>query len=385
MGSRVQTSAVCTRELGYTIIVMARYSALWLVATIATAAVTGTPARKSEEIAEYDDYYDSDTPVAVTCPGFPGYCSESYVGDTCTVVCARGRNNVPQCQEDGTWTDIPRCIEHEPGVEEQVTGICPGIPGYCSLDWPGALCEFECSVGPKIRSSCTPDGTWDPYPTCEGDPRESQDGCNPCPGPDGGPRNRTAETGGRKANEGSIKSSKKGARGNTKIPKNAAKRNKKIPRNGSKKQVSGGNRRPSRNRGGSKQGSQRNKIGGHRGNGKGNQNDRNQGRQGHPGGKLKVKNRVQPPKHPRRQSSAPSIPSELTIPPPSQRQHQPSISEVQSRERTGQLDQTKTSEQSTNQCPGEELQACIDVCPGFSVKVFGACVRGCAKRCPSRK
>merc|ERR1711892_1118945 len=180
MGSRAQTSTVCTRELGYTIIVMARYSALLLVATIATAAVTGTPARKSKEIAEYDDYYDSDTPVAVTCPGFPGDCSESYVGDTCTVVCARGRNNVPQCQEDGTWTDIPRCIEHDPGVEEQVTGICPGIPGYCSLDWPGALCEFECPIGPAIRSSCTPDGTWEPYPTCEGDPRETEDGCNPC-------------------------------------------------------------------------------------------------------------------------------------------------------------------------------------------------------------
>ena len=29
-----------------------------------------------------------------TCSGFPGYCSESYVGNTCTVVCARGRNNV---------------------------------------------------------------------------------------------------------------------------------------------------------------------------------------------------------------------------------------------------------------------------------------------------
>merc|ERR1712128_361643 len=71
------------------IIVMARYSALWLVATV-SVSVTGTPARKSKEIAEYDDYYDSDTPVAVTCPGFPGYCSESYVGDTCTVVCARG-------------------------------------------------------------------------------------------------------------------------------------------------------------------------------------------------------------------------------------------------------------------------------------------------------
>ena len=89
----------------------------------------------------------------VTCPGFPGYCSESYVGDTCTVVCARGRNNVPQCQSDGSWTDVPRCIEHEPGVEEQLTGICPGIPGYCSLDLPGALCEFACPVGPPIRSA----------------------------------------------------------------------------------------------------------------------------------------------------------------------------------------------------------------------------------------
>ena len=34
----------------------------------------------------------------VTCPGFPGYCSESYPGDVCLVVCAFGRNNVPQCQ-----------------------------------------------------------------------------------------------------------------------------------------------------------------------------------------------------------------------------------------------------------------------------------------------
>ena len=22
-------------------------------------------------------------------------------------------------QEDGTWTDVPRCIEHEPGKDEQ--------------------------------------------------------------------------------------------------------------------------------------------------------------------------------------------------------------------------------------------------------------------------
>ena len=30
--------------------------------------------------------------------GVPGYCSESYPGDVCLVVCARGRNNVPVCQ-----------------------------------------------------------------------------------------------------------------------------------------------------------------------------------------------------------------------------------------------------------------------------------------------
>ena len=39
-------------------------------------------------------------------------------------------------QEDGTWTAIPRCTEHEPGVQGQVPGVCPGIPGYCSLDLP---------------------------------------------------------------------------------------------------------------------------------------------------------------------------------------------------------------------------------------------------------
>merc|ERR1712128_217997 len=248
------------------IIVMARYSALWL-ATIATAGVTGTPARKSKEIAEYDDYYDSDTPVAVTCPGFPGYCSESYVGDTCTVVCARGRNNVPQCQEDGTWTDIPRCIEHDPGVEEQVTGVCPGIPGYRSLDWPGALCEFECPIGAAIRSSCTPDGTWEPYPTCDGDPRETQDGCNPCPGPDGGPRNRTIDAG-----SGS-------GRGSNNIPK-------------------GGGQSRSQNRGNSNNGGQ------------------SQGRR-------------------------------------------PSKSQSGGQSSGGQ----SSGGQSSGQCPGEELQACIDVCP----------------------
>ena len=65
-------------------------------------------------------------------------------------------------------------------------GQCPGVPGYCSLDLPGGLCTFECARGKHIRSSCLPDGTWDPYPTCEGDVRETKDGCDPCPGPFGG-------------------------------------------------------------------------------------------------------------------------------------------------------------------------------------------------------
>ncbi|XP_040574097.1 uncharacterized protein [Lepeophtheirus salmonis] len=128
-----------------------------------------------------------------TCPGFPGYCSESFPGQTCVVVCSRGRNNVPLCQEDGTWTDIPRCIEHEPGVDEQIPGICPGISGYCSEAFLGQRCQFKCSYGGDIDSICSPDGTWDPYPKCLGDIRESQDGCDPCPGPVGRSRNRTLE------------------------------------------------------------------------------------------------------------------------------------------------------------------------------------------------
>merc|ERR1711892_993573 len=286
-------------------IVMARYSALWLVATIATAAVTGTPARKSKEIAEYDDYYDSDTPVAVTCPGFPGYCSESYIGDTCTVVCARGRNNVPQCQEDGTWTDIPRCIEHDPGVEEQVTGVCPGIPGYCSLD---------------------------------------------CPGPDGGPRNRTIDAGG--SNGGRSKAASKG--------------NNKIPSNGGNKQgdggsISGGSQNS--NGGGAKQGNGGNRnraqnAGGEQKFGGGNQNS---------GDQATSQSKSQNGGPRRSQNQAPSAG-------PGQSQNQPKTPGGQS-----------SGGQSSGQCPGGELQACIDVCPGFSARVFGACVTGCAKRCPAKK
>ena len=80
--------------------------------------------------------------------------------------------NLTFIEADGTWTDEPRCIEHEPGQPTQRTGWCPGIPGYCSLSPPGSLCEFDCLIGADISSSCKPDGTWDPYPTCEGDIRQ---------------------------------------------------------------------------------------------------------------------------------------------------------------------------------------------------------------------
>merc|ERR1711936_280967 len=128
-----------------------------------------------------------------TCPGFPGFCSESFPGTECNVVCDFGRNNVPLCQEDGTWTDIPRCIEHEPGVDEQIPGTCPSIPGYCAQGFLNTPCKFDCLTGDDIDSICSQDGTWAPYPTCEGDKRETRDGCDGCPGPVGGTRNRTAE------------------------------------------------------------------------------------------------------------------------------------------------------------------------------------------------
>jgi len=244
----------------------------------------------------------------VTCPGFPGYCSESYVGNTCLVVCARGRNNVPQCQADGTWTDIPRCIEHDPGVEEQKTDYCPGVPGYCSLDLPGGLCTFECPLGPDIRSSCTPDGTWDPYPTCQDDPRETQDGCDPCPGPVGAFRNRTAEAAGGGA-------ARKGATPN-KIPDAPAPAKQAGGRAGPRKAAAQRPKSSQRKSGGGRQGGGGRKQGG----GGGRKQGGGRGKQGGDGG-------------------------------------------------------------AGGACPGEELQACIDVCPGFSARVFGACVAGCAKRC----
>merc|ERR1711937_994374 len=55
----------------------------------------------------------------VTCPGFAGYCSESYPGDTCLVVCAFGRNNVPVCQETVHQTCLVVCVHSS--VPEELT------------------------------------------------------------------------------------------------------------------------------------------------------------------------------------------------------------------------------------------------------------------------
>ena len=45
----------------------------------------------------------------------------------------------------------------------------------------------------------------------------------------------------------------------------------------------------------------------------------------------------------------------------------------------------QNSASANGRCPGGDLEMCIDVCPSFSARIFGACVSGCAKRCPSKK
>ena len=213
---------------------------------------------------------------------------------------------------DGTWTDEPRCIEHEPGKEEQIPGLCPGIPGYCSLDTPGGLCTFECPIGPQIRSTCTPDGTWEPYPTCQGDPRETQDGCNPCPGPLGAPRNRTMASGSGAEAGGQKNSISPAAKTSNRNNQNNNNNNRNTNASDNNRKSNGGTRNGNTNQG---SGSRNTNSGA-----------------GH---------------SPASRGSGGAQSNSLT-------------------------------------CPGDVLQACIDVCPGFSARVFGACVSGCAKRCPEK-
>merc|ERR1712051_76253 len=302
----------------------------------------------------------------VTCPGFAGYCSESYPGGVCTVVCAFGRPNVPECQADGTWTDIPRCIEHEPGKETQIPGFCPGIPGYCSDDRSGGVCEFDCLIGPDIRSFCTPDGTWEPYPTCDGDIRDTRDGCDGCPGEFGGARNRTAEAaGGGKKKQGGSRAPAQPARA-------AAARPSGRPQASSAARPA---KRPANNRRG--QGQKKNQ-GSRR---------RNQGAK-RPSGNRKrptaQASRPQRPKSPQapRQQASPVAPRQQ---PKQQRPPQQALVKSQPKAQKTSSGGASNKASGGRTCPGGSLEMCIDVCPSFSARIFGACVGGCAKRCPSKK
>jgi len=41
--------------------------------------------------------------------------------------------------------------------------------------------------------------------------------------------------------------------------------------------------------------------------------------------------------------------------------------------------------ETARQCPGGSIEACVGVCPGSTVRVYGACVGGCADRCPDSR
>ena len=204
-------------------------------------------------------------------------------------------------------------------------GQCPGVPGYCSLDQPGGLCTFECITGPHIRSSCLPDGTWDPYPTCEGDVRETKDGCDPCPGPFGGDRNRTAEAGGAAGSRNAGVSKKAGGSsggrggGGNSVSAGARRSGAGSKRNSGQTRKTGGQRKNSGGRKANKKGGARRNGGAQKSGGRQSNKKTGGGRKGGSGG--------------------------------------------------------------GGGCPDSVLEACIDACPGASARVFGACVAGCSKRC----
>jgi len=305
----------------------------------------------------------------VTCPGYAGYCSEAYPGGVCTVVCAFGRPNVPECQPDGTWTDIPRCIEHEPGKETQIPGFCPGIPGYCSDDRSGGVCEFDCLIGPDIRSDCTEDGTWVPYPTCQGDIRDTRDGCDGCPGDFGGSRNRTAEA----ASGGAAAAPRrKNGGGGGKRPSPAQ------PARPAARPNSRPAAKPANNR--RNQGSKRNNQQGSR---RRNQsNNRNQGNRKRPTAQASRAQR--PAKRPQQPRPAPrQQASPVRQQQKQQRPAQQALVKSQPKKPAAPSGGNKRAVSSGGKkCPGGSLESCIDVCPSFSARIFGACVGGCAKRCP---
>ncbi len=305
----------------------------------------------------------------VTCPGFAGFCSEAHPGDICNVVCAFGRPNVPECQPDGTWTDVPRCIEHDPGAPTQKPGTCPGIPGYCSNDVQGGLCEFDCITGPDIRSFCTADGTWEPYPTCEGDIRDLKDGCDPCPG----------EFGGDRPDRRSLLSNATRARLEppqpVAFPVQARPQQQPRPQHRRPRPPSADPRRqrPQPQAPRRQQQQQRPQV---------IQPARqtpfvSQARPRQPSQPaLRPRQPVQPlPQRPRQQQR-PIQQVALPLPPAPRRETFRKTSSNRNGSNNG---------NALSRCPGGSLEVCIDVCPSFTARIFGACVAGCARRCPDAR
>ena len=70
----------------------------------------------------------------VTCPGFPGYCSEAYPGGVCTVVCAFGRPNVPECQVSSKTICI---FHHNNLIFLHSVKIQPAIQSLINWIWYG--------------------------------------------------------------------------------------------------------------------------------------------------------------------------------------------------------------------------------------------------------
>ena len=111
-----------------------------------------------------------------------------------------------------------------------------------TLDVQGIYLNF---LNYYCRSLCTPDGTWDPYPTCQGDIRETRDGCDDCPGPFGGPRNREKEGGNSgNGNGGKRKNGNSGGRKSQSNGRNHAEASRRSGNGGNRKNgVNGGSRR----------------------------------------------------------------------------------------------------------------------------------------------
>ena len=66
------------------------------------------------------------------------------------------------------------------------------------------------------------------------------------------------------------------------------------------------------------------------------------------------------------------------------RQQQPAAT-AGSRPRQSAGSRQSSSGSGSRQCPGGSIEQCVSVCPGNSVRVYGACVGGCADRCPGRR